>query len=120
MAKNILKVNSLEELNGFLNGGKVIYSIANAGNIWFIEYNDSDINTPNETKADDLESIIEKGKRLGYFDNEERIFQVRAFLSLFSNSTDDIKNQAVEYVYARRALGTSPSLRSEIRDFLNI
>ena len=67
MAKNIQKVNSIEELNGFLGNGRIVYSIANCGPIWFVEFEDS----AETNKTEDFESIVEKCVRLGYIEKQK-------------------------------------------------
>jgi hypothetical protein len=50
------------ELNAFLKDGKTIYSIANAGDIWFVEYDDHNFNI--NDNRDHSEEVIEKLIRL--------------------------------------------------------
>ena len=57
MMKTSRKFNSLEEMNMFLQDGKTVYSIANCGSIWFIEYDES-ITMNESDKKESIESII--------------------------------------------------------------
>lgn len=107
MSKEIKKFSSIEELNGFIADGKIIYSLANSGNIWFVECETNAPNTSSNTNGiDEFETIIEKGIRLGYIEITEfggkkvvNVKSSRNLCSLAIGHSDTIKKQMVEYCY---------------------
>lgn len=101
MSKELRKFNNLEELNGFISEGKILYSIASAGNIWFIEFDNSDI-SKTENAEDKLLSCIERAKLLGYVEElrgEIKVTNSKAFCSLFIGMDEITRKQAREYCY---------------------
>lgn len=60
MSKEIKKFNSIEELNGFIGDGKIIYSLANSGSIWFVECETDTPSGGNTNCVDDFEALIKR------------------------------------------------------------
>ena len=67
MSKELKKFNSLEEMNNWLQDGVTIYSLGNAGDTWFVEYESSFSKASSESKSNrSLDDYIKKFTRLGY------------------------------------------------------
>ena len=102
MSKELKKFNSLEELNGFIAEGKTLYSLANCGNIWFVEVETSVSSNTTNTVVDEFEDVIEKCIRLGYAENDRGakkyyVSNWRGCCSVVSQMSESIKMQMLEF-----------------------
>jgi len=125
MSKEIKKFSSIEELNGFISDGKIIYSLANSGNIWFVECETNSINTRTTVSVpDEFEELIEKAIRLGYIEVSEfagskqfRVNYCKNCCSLALGHSDVIKKQMIEFCYKYE---TGMTTRRELEEYVEL
>lgn len=95
MSKETKKFNSLEELNKYLYTGKTVYSLANCGNIWFIEYEE------NEYKCnytfDEIVAVMYNEKIIERYGFSGRYIEIKDSLR-FSALCNNLKKHELEQI----------------------